>query len=550
MDKMIENVNSSFIDFLFLLINYYPFFQGMVFGNFGWLLLSLSNEDNKLTSQLLGLFTLCGGILPIVWGVLTFKFDQDANIPFYWWALGAISAVAGMIFIERQGYLEKIRHSFSKSSDLEREKKTDVRDISKILPKEIGQFDPEIYYKKGSTFIGLSEKRKPIYWDGDLPHIQACGTTGSGKGVFMGSLSAQCALNGEAVIVIDPKDDEWFPHVARTAAVKAGVPYYFINLRTNEYQFNLFQDANNAEAYELLAAGFDLGDRGEAADFYKIADRKMARFVADNMQPGDTVESFYREHAKYLAKAEGFEGKFSELARMKAINAVQGPSLKDVIENGGVIYVIGSTRQPEIIRVQKMLFLRLVQIAEARDRIDGENRKVCVILDEMKYHISKGALEGLGAARDKGMHIVLAHQSMDDFESCPADMTPKEVKGAVFDNCALRLVYRVRSPETAEYFAEMTGKILVDDESRSVDKGLSLTDQVSSERTIRQAERPLIDQNMFLNLPKRCGVVFTDDLAQFAYTSPYNAEKSRASIEVKASKGDEGESLEPDFNSL
>ena len=55
---------------------------------------------------------------------------------------------------------------------------------------------------------------------------------------------------------------------------------------------------------------------------------------------------------------------------------------------------------------------------------------------------------------------------------------------------------------------------------------------------------------MFLNLPKRCGVVFTDDLAQFAYTSPYNAEKSRASIEVKASKGDEGESLEPDFNSL
>lgn len=50
-----------------------------------------------------------------------------------------------------------------------------------------------------------------------MPHIQACGTTGSGKGVFMGSLSAQCALNGEAVIVIDPKDDEWFPHVAQTA---------------------------------------------------------------------------------------------------------------------------------------------------------------------------------------------------------------------------------------------------------------------------------------------------------------------------------------------
>lgn len=198
--------------------------------------------------------------------------------------------------------------------------------------------------------------------------------------------------------------------------MKAGVPYYFINLRTNEYQFNLFQDANNAEAYELLAAGFDLGDRGEAADFYKIADRKMARFVADNMQPGDTVESFYREHAKYLAKAEGFEGKFSELARMKAINAVRGPSLKDVIENGGVIYVIGSTRQPEIIESRKCCFFDSFKL-QARDRIDGENRKVCVILDEMKYHISKGALEGLGAARDKGMHIVLAHQSMDDFES-------------------------------------------------------------------------------------------------------------------------------------
>jgi hypothetical protein len=42
-----------------------------------------------------------------------------------------------------------------------------------------------------------------------------------------------------------------------------------------------------------------------------------------------------------------------------------------------------------------MLLVRLIQLAEARDRMSGNLRQVCIVLDELKYHLSRIALEAL-----------------------------------------------------------------------------------------------------------------------------------------------------------
>ena len=210
-----------------------------------------------------------------------------------------------------------------------------------------------------------------------------------------------------------------------------------------------------------------------------------------------------------------FYGELEEIALVNSINARNGFSLKTIFDEGGCCYIIGSMRNQKIISAQRMILTRLIQIAETRDRIKGKPRPVAIFLDELKYHLSRPALEGLGAARDKGVHIIMAHQSVKDLYDCPADLEGDAVAGSVIENCKFMLVYRLRDPDTADWVARMTGSILVDDEMRKVKTDISLTEKIETDRMIRQAERYYIDSNMLLNLPQFVGFVFTqNDLAK------------------------------------
>ena len=60
---------------------------------------------------------------------------------------------------------------------------------------------------------------------------------------------------------------------------------------------------------------------------------------------------------------------------------------------------------------------------------------------------------------------------------------------------------------------------------------VALSETVDGERTLRQAERYLIDVNMFTNLPKGCGVLaVAGKLARFCFTSPMPAARVPAAI--------------------
>jgi len=466
-----------------------------------------------------------------------------------------LGLVAAIIF--QRGWIwvtQKFTSDNAVKSVLERDGKSDIRDLEEFSAQVKQSYDPKKFFKKDEFFLALDEKNQPIYWkEKTLPHIQVCGTTGSGKGVFLGSIAAQCAKKGESVFIIDPKDDEWFPHVIYTAAKEEGIHSHFVDLRKSNYQFNLFEDASIEELEELLLAGFELGDKGTDADHFRLDDRDMATFVAKNLIKGQTAEDFYIEHHEYLKKeAKNFAGKFKELANIKAVNATDGLSLKAIIETGGMVYIVGSMRNAKIIRIQKMLLVRLIQLAEARDRILGDVKPICVILDELKYHLSRTALEALGAARDKGLHVVMAHQSIADLKDCPKDLEPDAVVGAVFENTKIKLVYRVEMPETAEIFAEKSGTILIDNETRSIERSLSLAESVTNERRVTQGETNLIEKNEFLTLPKRCGILFGVGLPKMVYTSPYQAKKDINAVKTndQAQDSEEADLNEIDFGKL
>ncbi|MCZ0785719.1 type IV secretory system conjugative DNA transfer family protein [Dickeya solani] len=460
------------------------------------------------------------------------------RIPILDWSILITFTVAGLILhISLRRVLtpevDKIKKQLIKKTSLERELRTDVRTVKSLLPETL-HYNPLDYINlnKG-IFIGMDREQQPMYLplkDWQRQHADIIGTTGAGKGVAAGILLYQSILAGEGVFIMDPKDDEWATHLYRKACEDAGKPFALIDLRKPQYQLNLIENITPDELEELFVAGFSLAEKGQESDFYRIDDRKAARMAAQfvSSHPSSTIRDIYNgEYVQGIAEdIKAFFGKIEELALLNAINAPTGFSLQSVFDEGGCCYVIGSMRNSKIITAQRMLLVRLYQLAERRDRVKETPRPIAIFLDELKYHLSKPALEGLGAARDKGVHIIMAHQSIADLKDCPADLKGDAVVGAVVENAKFKLAYRVMDPDTAEWVARMSGTILVDDEIRKAKTDAVLTETIDGERTIRQAERFFIDSNMILNLPDFVSFIFTTKtLPSASLISPIKVQK-------------------------
>lgn len=467
-------------------------------------------------------FFISGILSPLtVQGLSYFFKSLNNNILFSvpLWIMTMIFTAAGLIFhitVRRllAGEIDNLRHRMIKKSGLERKARTDVRKVKELLPGST-EYNPLDYIdlKKG-VFIGLNKDDQPQYItlkEFRTQHAAIIGTTGSGKGITATVLLYQAILSGEAVFVEDPKDDEWAPHVLREACKKAGKKFTLINLNKLNYQLDLLADISHEQLEELFNAGFSLAKKGEASDFYRIKDRRAARNTAAIYKKRMTLRDLFNtDFVQSLHEdVPAFCGELEEIALVNSINAKNGFSLKYVFDEGGCCYIIGSTRNQKIISAQRMILTRLIQIAETRDRINSTPRTVAIFLDELKYHLSRPALEGLGTARDKVVHIFMAFQATDDLRDCPSDLNGDSVTGAVIENAKFKLIYKIQNPETAEWAAKMTGSILVDDEMRKIRTDLSLTEKVDTDRMIRQAESYYVDSNMFLNLPEKVGFVFT-----------------------------------------
>jgi len=489
-----------------------------------------------VTTMLLGPVTFVGLPHLITW----FGFE-GGQLPIWQGVVHVVGLILGVVSVFAWGRYASPRIAAAKSrltrrSELERNQRTDVREIAKHLPNVDAAFNPVPYMapEKG-VFIGLDENARPLYIptaDWRRSHVQVIGTTGAGKGVATASLLSQALRDGEAVVVIDPKNDEWAPHVLRSECERQGVPFALVDLRSKTPQIDLLDGATADQLEELLVAGFSLSERGDAADFYRLGDRQTARLAGQILEEdGDeswTIRDLADHPAIRKAKqdAPGFVGKLDELARVGCVSKAGARLLSQTVKGGGCLYVIGSMRNERVRIAQRMLLVRLLQIVESRNRVTETPRPVCCFLDELKYHLSRPALEGLGAARDKGLHFVLAHQSLADLRDCPSDLDGDAVVGAVVENCSIRIAYRVRDPETAQWLASMSGSILVDDESRRIERNLGLAELVESERTVRLAERFLVDVNMLLNLPSRVAVVFGQGLPVFAHICPLAVQKT------------------------
>jgi len=326
-------------------------------------------------------------------------------------------------------------------------------------------------------------------------------------------------------VVMDPKFDEWMPFAMAQEANAAGVPFVLMDLRKDWPQINLLAGASAADVEELLVAGLGLSDKGGEGDFYRVSDRRAAASLAQAILAAnsratlaDLAEAAQADDG-LVKNAAGLVGRLAEIAATPALSAYAGPDLAATLAAGGVVYILGSMRHGRILAAQRMILVRLMQIIEQRPRDDDAPpaRRVCIFLDELKAHISRPALEMLGAIRDKGAHLIVAHQAVADLRDVPADLDKEAVVGAIVENCAIRVVYRIQDPATRTWIASMSGKILVDDETRQVETSAALVERQSGNRSLRQTDRFKIDENQLAALPDGVAVVFVGTTTQFAH---------------------------------
>lgn len=485
-----------------------------------------------------------------LWHLVAISVEFSAGLfaGLWWFRVGAMKA-------------DEATEKLTKRSALERNKKTDIREIHKFIPGDKKFFDPRKSYdpKKG-LFLGFDENNKSVFIkdsDWELSHILLSGRTRSGKGVAAQALGQQSIKRGDFFIVLDPKIDNFMPHTYHAAATECGQPYAFLDLNPGALpQFNIF-DGCDAETIEnMLIGAFSLAEKGEAADFYRLADRKAARQLAawvwenSAQNPANAGKAIYTPTARdavaqfgsqWAEECAGFAAYMAEMAEIPAVNRKTpgGLDLLAMEQSGGCLYTVGDMINPRVIRLQRMLLVRLLFLAKTRDYMSKTPRLMTVFADEFKCHISRPFMLSLGASLGWRLKTILAFQSLQDLADCPADLNADSVKGSVMENCAIQLSYQIKDPDTKEWLARSTGVILADDESRKVERNVALAESMEDSRTIKQSERYLIDENMFGSLPipnndkGTCGcavLAVAGHLARFCYTSRVPTERTPAAI--------------------
>lgn len=508
------------------------------------------------------LFTLVGIVLGVFVlnhifnGTELYELTEYLTLNLLWFFL--TGGVFGFIVFRCISILwQWIKSVLTVKTSSERNVKTDIRTVNRLLPKYVNK-SAEKLLGKGSYFIGFNQEKSPVFMQRDKyvsSHKQLIGTTGCGKGMQIQSLVYQDCCNKDIPVLFMPKADLKAKQAIEKIAKDLDQKIAYIDLLYEKPQLNLFKKKSVIQIVELLEAAFGLTDKGTDADFYRLNDRQACKLFADfiHQRSGrliNNVQEFISLNECELKDSPKFKADLLELAALASVSAGdKGLSIEELIATNTLIYISGSMRHSVAVKAQKLLLLSVMQACETRSRYAVNH--VGIYLDEFKYLISRPALEALGAIRDKKAFVTIAHQSLGDLRDCGSDLDPDSVVSAINENCSIKLAYKVHDPDTADWLARMTGTILVDDEHRKFKTNSGLVEVDQQERVLRQSERHLVDSNMFMSLPHGCAVLIGDGLAKYVSTAPIKLDETAPEISpIEIIDDDSQISLSPKMGDL
>lgn len=422
---------------------------------------------------------------------------------------------------------QRVNSQIAASRKKTTQRKGELTDVRTLSFGDRVEFNPLDYFSeakaRNAVFLGMDDKGEPLYVPREVwqkTNIQILGVPGSGKSVMATNALVQCAVSyGDAVVYFDPKNDEFAPHVFRAHCER----FQLVDLRKGKpAQINPFGGISTYELENLLIVGFNLSENNDIADFHKVNEQHAAKLIARQFPGGDADIQRILAAASLLPddlrkEAKGFLRKLGNVAELSVLQTHAGVDIDAVLNGGGVLYVVGSTEDESVIRLQKMLYARCVLAINAREH-PAQVAHVNLMVDEIKYLLSRFVVNALGTIRSKGAHQLLAHQSLGDFGQCGGDLDPDFVKTGVTDNTPIRWFYRASNFESAEWASQQTGQILVDTERRQVSAVRGNAELVGHDVQLQQEKRYLFDTNMIQHMPDGFAVLTGLGTAKQAFT--------------------------------
>jgi len=461
------------------------------------------------------------------WNLKPFNFQSKW---IYFYALNSVATLFLSIVYLRlaTSIIEWSKTKLVQESIVERGGKTDVRNLKRLYPNIKHKYKPHIYFSAHQFFFGRGLKKKVSKITDNLvnkQHIAVTGPTGSGKGVILQSLMIQAIIKGQATLYLDPNSDNIALRALEQYAKRSKRPFIFIDLNGETAQWNPWSNKSQNEIEELCAAVFGLSDNFDIADVYRLIDRDAAiafSKVAANKKskPAQLILELLKVNSSISTEAKKFFKDLSQLSDMPVVNIGHGLDLLDAIQKKSVIYVRGSTRNPRVLKLQRLFILAVIHAVEKRSEEELKGPPVFLVIDEYKYSVSPQSTEALATIRKMGCHMALASQSYTDLRNCPKDMDSESVISSVIENAAIHVNYKSNDVDLAETIAKSTGSISIDEEVRDLEVNGVWAEESNGHRSLRKGERDLIDTNMIMNLPEGCAVLRWSGLSKIIHVCP------------------------------
>lgn len=455
--------------------------------------------------------------------------DSSKMVSDWFWSLTKEQAVgvlpaAFLGWFFRVMYHRYIETLISKVLKKMRKQQTDdeISDIRQESKKfQAKDFSPAKHYKKDRILIGLNSTSKPIYVPVDTwreTNTQLIGPTRYGKGVIIGCLIDQSVRLGDACIYIDPKWDSFAPHIMYAAAKAAGKPFYYVALHDDgPGTWAPFAGGSERDGLARMEIAFGLQETGDpGTDFYKTQEKRL---LAKAFKKSRSIVSL----AKQLENSDAnkLNAQLERWTYVKSLSPKsRGFSIEKAMKEGAVVYVQGGLTD-DIVKSATKIFI--VEIIQEAMRLNAQrSNHLTLIVDEVRFLVSKQLADALATVVGFRVNIVTAYQSMKDVEQ-PDDRTlnGKSLAQSINVNSQIKAVYGGADFDTAEWAANLSGTITKQiTRMEGTDIRKSGGEIWQGKRYIGTQEENLINTNMVLSLPPRvCVFVQPRELVEVAYTS-------------------------------
>ena len=400
---------------------------------------------------------------------------------------------------------------------------SDIRSEADRFRKK--QFLPGKYYRAGNIFMGLRQDNTPLHVAADdwkLWNQRMVGATQSGKGVLFGVQLDQSVRQGFCTVFFDVKPDRHALGIMRKACEDSGRRLVSVDFNGElPGKWSPFRTGTEREVKTRLMHAYNLSERGDTADFYRIGEREFLESVFDkwnrelidlpkllraSTKPPPTVTNLTRELLALSALRPG---------RSKGVD------IERVLRENAVLYVRSSATDPVVKRATQVFLLCLLQAATRMHRRRERASHLFIAIDEVKFLATDILGDMLATITGFDCHIAIAYQSLGDLKSVNRRLVNIEaLEYSVENNCKMSLYYQPNDFETAEYAARQSGTKQASRYRMNVDINKAGGEVYADRNLITQEDVYYIHPNTLMMLPSRVAMAkMPGRLAEIIHTA-------------------------------